>query len=252
MERAATWRQCRKLYLNRQCTTPPLEDVLGYNGPMTTINTIEDLARLLREQPTWAEALRALILSQDLLDLPAKFERFMEAQGGFNVKLTEFVEEQRQINLDHELSRNTGEGRLGNLEGREYERTSRTKAFARSMLFLGLQSPYVALTQDGHVDSRLTRSVALALNSGRIGRERTGDLFETDIIISTPDNNHAVFEVSVTADNDDIHRARARAEILEDITGGEVKPAVITANLNELQREQAEAEHVTIFVIPDS
>ena len=30
---------------------------------MTTINTIEDLARILQDQPTWAEALRALLLT---------------------------------------------------------------------------------------------------------------------------------------------------------------------------------------------
>ena len=41
---------------------------------MTTINTIEDLARILREQPTWAEALRAILITQELLDLPARFE----------------------------------------------------------------------------------------------------------------------------------------------------------------------------------
>ena len=47
---------------------------------MTTINTIEDLVRILRDQPTWAEALRALLLTDrplnaketldDLLDDP--------------------------------------------------------------------------------------------------------------------------------------------------------------------------------------
>ena len=51
---------------------------------MTTINTIEDLARILREQPTWAEALRALLLTQELLDLPGRFERFVETQREFN------------------------------------------------------------------------------------------------------------------------------------------------------------------------
>ena len=49
---------------------------------MTTINTIEDLARILEEQPTWAEALRALLLTdrplnakeppEDPLDDPEK------------------------------------------------------------------------------------------------------------------------------------------------------------------------------------
>ena len=51
---------------------------------MTTINTIEDLARILRDQPTWAEALRALLLTQELLDLPGRFDRFVEAQREFN------------------------------------------------------------------------------------------------------------------------------------------------------------------------
>ena len=35
---------------------------------MTTINTIEDLALILRDQPTWAEALRALLLTSKMLD----------------------------------------------------------------------------------------------------------------------------------------------------------------------------------------
>ena len=51
---------------------------------MTTINTIEDLARILRDQPTWAEVLRALLLTQELLDLPGQFDRFVEAQREFN------------------------------------------------------------------------------------------------------------------------------------------------------------------------
>ena len=49
---------------------------------MTTINTIEDLARILREQPTWADALRALLLTKELLDLPVRFDRFVETQQG--------------------------------------------------------------------------------------------------------------------------------------------------------------------------
>ena len=35
---------------------------------MTTINTIEDLARILEEQPTWAEALRALLMTDQSLN----------------------------------------------------------------------------------------------------------------------------------------------------------------------------------------
>ena len=77
---------------------------------MTTINTIEDLARILRDQPTWAEALRALLLTQELLDLPGRFDRFVEAQQETN-RLTD-----RRLNaIDGRLDR--VDGRLGNLQG---------------------------------------------------------------------------------------------------------------------------------------
>ena len=48
------------------------------------MTTIEDLARILRDQPTWAEVLRALLVTQELLDLPGQFDRFVEAQREFN------------------------------------------------------------------------------------------------------------------------------------------------------------------------
>ncbi len=41
---------------------------------MTTINTIEDLIRLLDEHPEWAEALRVRLLTRDLLELPSKVD----------------------------------------------------------------------------------------------------------------------------------------------------------------------------------
>ena len=45
---------------------------------MTTINTIEDLLKLLDENPQWVEALRARLLTRELIDLPEKFAKFVE------------------------------------------------------------------------------------------------------------------------------------------------------------------------------
>lgn len=231
---------------------------------MTTINTIEDLARILREQPTWADALRALILSEDLLGLPARLEKFIEEQQQVNRELRQFKEEQhrfnveqrqinveqRQINQEVIQRLNSIEGRLGNLEGGEYERKSRSRALARSMLVLGFESPYIAFNQEGVVDPRLTSAIERAVRSGKVAREHMGELYEADLIISANDNRHAVFEVSITADNDDILRAKARAGILANITDGNVRAVVITANLRQPQRRQAESEDVTVFLAP--
>ena len=45
---------------------------------MTTINTIEDLIKLLDEKPEWLEAVRSRILTRELLDLPQTLAEFIE------------------------------------------------------------------------------------------------------------------------------------------------------------------------------
>ena len=224
---------------------------------MTTINTIEDLARILRDQPTWAEALRALLLTQELLDLPGRFDRFVEAQREFNQAQQEANEAQREFNqAQQETNRltdqrlNAIEGRLGNLEGGQYERTVRTKALARSRFTLGFAGSYVAMNQDGLTDPRLNSAIDQAIRNGLASRDGCADLFEADLIISAEDNRHAVVEVSLTAGQDDIDRATTRAGILAAITEGVVTPVVVTSRLNPAQSAQAEAAGVTTFVIP--
>ncbi len=45
----------------------------------TTINDITDLIRILEQQPQWANALRSILLSPELLELPEKFAEFVAA-----------------------------------------------------------------------------------------------------------------------------------------------------------------------------
>ena len=252
---------------------------------MTTINTIEDLARILRDQPTWAEALRALLLSQDLLDLPGRFNRFVEAQqetnrltgqrlDGIDAQLNSLDGKMgsldgkmgnldgRMDSLDRKMGNLDGrmdsldrktdslDGRMGILQGGQYERSVRNKALARSVNALGFEGPYVALNQDGLTDPRLTSAIAQAIRDGLITHNGCGDLYEAALIISDQDNRHAVFEVSLTADRDDIDLAKTRAGILAAITEGAVTPVVITSRLNPAQSAQAQAAGVTTFVIP--
>ena len=259
---------------------------------MTTINTIEDLARILRDQPTWAEALRALLLTQELLDLPGRFDRFVEAQREFNQAQQKANEAQQETNeaqrefnqaqqkaneaqrefnqaqqkaneaqqetnrlTDRRLNAIEGrldrvEGQLGNLQGGQYERTVRTKALARSRFTLRFTGSYVAMNQDGLTDPRLNSAIDRAIRNGLVSQDGCADLFEADLIISAEDNRHAVVEVSLTADRNDIDRAKTRAGILAAITEGSVTPVVITSRLNPAQSAQAEAAGVTTFVIP--
>ena len=217
---------------------------------MTTINTIEDLARILRDQPTWAEALRALLLTQELLNLPVRFDRFVETQREFNQAQREFNQAQQETNRLTGQRLNAIEGQIGNLQGGQYERTVRTKALARSRFTLGFAGSYVAMNQDGLTDPRLNSAIDQAIRNGLVSQDGCADLFEADLIISAEDNRHAVVEVSLTADRDDIDRAKTRAGIMAAITEGAVTPVVITSRLNPAQSAQAEAAGVTTFVIP--
>ena len=46
---------------------------------METINNIEDLMRILREKPEWAEAVRNVLLTKALLELPNTLAQFTRA-----------------------------------------------------------------------------------------------------------------------------------------------------------------------------
>lgn len=45
---------------------------------MTTINTMQDFSRLLREHPDWRDEVRRLLLTDELLELPQRFAEYTE------------------------------------------------------------------------------------------------------------------------------------------------------------------------------
>ena len=59
---------------------------------MTTINGIEDLARILRENPDWADTIRSILLSQELLELPGRFAEFVRLTQESNRLINERLE----------------------------------------------------------------------------------------------------------------------------------------------------------------
>ena len=50
---------------------------------MNTIHTIEDLIQLLDEKPEWADAMRARLLSRELIELPERFTQFVAELNRF-------------------------------------------------------------------------------------------------------------------------------------------------------------------------
>ena len=60
---------------------------------MIRIDTIEDLVRVLDDHPDWREAVRARLLSRELLDLPSEFSAFVAETRAFVAETKAFREE---------------------------------------------------------------------------------------------------------------------------------------------------------------
>ena len=98
---------------------------------MTTINTEQDFLRALSDNPVWRDAVRAQLLGEDLIQMPAKFDAFVEQmavfvveQKQFNSAMAAFVEEQKQFNAEQkqfngEMTRFVEEQKQFNAEQRE-------------------------------------------------------------------------------------------------------------------------------------
>ena len=112
---------------------------------MTTINNIADLVRILREQPEWADAVRSILLSQELLDLPERFAKFVQrVDQKFEAIDQRFDDLTQDMNtrfdgMDARFNRL--EGQVGNLAGYVYEQKVRNAALVRARNVLGLQDP---------------------------------------------------------------------------------------------------------------
>lgn len=207
---------------------------------MTTINSQEDFLRALRENPEWREAVRALILGEELLNLPAALQRLSDTVDRFVARQEQFNDEQRQFNDEQrQFNRNT-QTRFGRMEGdmsiwkRDYaERRVTTRSevippdmgmrFVRNMTFGELVA--IALQEAG----------------GEALTDELKSFRDADLVIVADaggETRYLAVEVSYTADQRDTSRAIRNARILSDQTGCESVPVIAsTRNTLEVQQE---------------
>ena len=205
---------------------------------MTTINTIEDLARILRDHPTWAEALRALLLTQDLMDLPERFDRFVREQREFNGSMEMFVQEQREFNESQQAFDERAEGRFNalqriadNLVEQSYEMKVADNLHSLLRQHLGLRNTRILKGPNREADKEFAGALDQAQENGLITEEELAAALHLDIIAraNTQDGRTvcAAMEVSVTVQGEDVTRARDRAETIARATGTPAEAVVI-------------------------
>ena len=227
---------------------------------MVTINTTDDLLRALDENPRWQEAVRHRILTEELMRLPARFDRFvavteafMEEQRQVNANTAEFIDEQRRVNAEQRQinaeQRETNarmEGhiaRIDNAMDRIREDIGTMKAdhartnTAREARGIAYNMGFHLVRTLGYDDLLALEITGGAADLSRGEREsfRRADLvMEVAAEDGTP--HYIALEVSFTGDERDTSRALRNAELLTRFTGHPARAAIASVrNVYEIQ-----------------
>ena len=203
---------------------------------MTTINNQDDFLEALRNNPQWRDAVRSQILGDELLQLPVKFDAFVEEQKAQNEKLGTRLENVENIVQDLNTRTTNLEERVGRIEGDtgaikgDFART-RTVQDARNIAYdMGLELVRT-LSSD---ELRDMAGNTLPRDVGRSFRN-------ADLVIEAADRTdtrYIAMEVSFTADRRDCDRAIRNAGLITRFTG---KPAQAAVASVRNDREAAEA-----------
>ena len=189
---------------------------------MTTINSIEDFARILRENPDWTDTIRSLLLSKELLALPETFAKFAEATNRRMENLERGQEELRTgqkgilVRLDN---LEEGQKRLINEIGAIKGTFTYNIAYdeMRTMLEdMGLQHRHT-LTRD-EVRQLVSSSDRTGLPIPDLRSFRRAD-FIVEVANESGQTGYVAAEASFTVDERDVTRAVRNAEYMTRFTG---------------------------------
>ena len=196
---------------------------------MTTINSIEDLMRVLDENPAWLEALRVRLLTRELLELPDKFTQLTETVSQQGEKLDQLTETVHRIGTQLSQFIEAADRRFDNIEvevKRHSVQMGESKGvFARS-LFLAdaaLVARDMGLRRTRNLEQEEIWDISEASDTTGIS---TGDLRSfrrVDLVLEATDHEgeicYVAVEISYTVDVRDTRRAIRNAEYLTRFTG---------------------------------
>ena len=224
---------------------------------MTTIHTIEDLLSVLDEKPEWVEALRARLLTPELLNLPEKFaqfsaemNKFVAETKKFSAEMNKFVAETKKFM--EEMNKFVAatnrrfdrlENRFDRLENRFDRLENRVQsiqddvgtlkgAHARSAALR--EAPFIAGGMGLRWVKDLTPADLWALTDrapADIPANELNSFRRADLIVeaTNPDSGEPCYiavEISFTANGRDTTRALRNAAFLTQFTGRRSYPAI--------------------------
>ena len=171
---------------------------------MTTIDTTEDIIRILREQPNVREEIRRLILTDELLALPAQF--------------TEMLKEIQRVSQTQMEMQND----MGMLKG--------LSAFAPTERRYGIIALELGLEPEDLLTPLDIARLSMNDAARDIDQSALQSFRDSDLIIRARNPAgelcYIAVEVSYTVDHSDIDRAIAHAELITRLAGAPAFPVL--------------------------
>ena len=231
---------------------------MWYPDPMTTVSTIEDIIRAMRERPEVRDAIRREILTEELLSLPDRLDRLTHRVEDLTARLetltqsvadlTAQVAEVVSIQNDHS-------DKIGMLIGDRLERRVATILPPTLSERLGLRRTQIAYhpTLLPSSDSGFAARVESAADRGVITDEQETRLKVTDLIIRARRKSDGsqvwiAAEASGTIDKSDVGRAAESAAALRAVFGEDASAVVVGNRIRHEDQARAEAQGVTVVI----
>ena len=216
---------------------------------MTSINNIEDLVRVLDEHPEWLEAVRARLLTRELLELPQVVAD--QAQ-----RMDELA--QRMDELTNTVNELVNELRLTN---RRLDRLQDDVGWLKGRIIYDIVRNDAALIAD-EMSFRLEQTLARAdlrrLTEGQdlsdFARGEMRSFHRADLVMQVADNagnpHYIAVEASFTVNGRDSRHALRNAELLTRFTGIPAVAAVAGVRYDWDLKDQVESEQLHWYEIP--
>ena len=223
---------------------------------MTTINSIEDLMRVLDDNPAWLEAMRVRLLTRELLELPEKFtqltdtvsqqgerldqlttvvsqqserlDQLTEIVNRIGTQLEQFIEATNRRFNDIEVEVRRHSVQMGELKG----------VFARSLFVAeaALVARDMGLRRRRNLDQEELWDMTEESDITGISTGDLRSLRKADLVLEATDREgetcYVAVEVSYTVDERDTRRAIRNAEYLTRFTGMPAYAAVSGSNVD--------------------
>ena len=210
---------------------------------MVIIHTSDDILRVLRERPEWKAEVRREILTEELMNLPARFdsfvastERFIASTEQFIASTEQFIEEQREFNKEQRQFNDRVDGfiertnqrfsriedDISNMRG-EHARNTAIGEAVDIAEYMGFQMLRILSGDD-------LRELLRTSDTSGIATSELQSFRRADLVMEATDadgNVHYVaVEASNTADQRDTRRAIRNAGFLTRFTGRPAHPAI--------------------------